>query len=125
MQNGIRTRVVLRRIQKYRRYMEEPALQLQDVVRRYKGLVAAALASTRGLAQYVPGEDISGEALRGWADKPELCGPLVCQLCDAHFVYEADLSTHTDRDHGGDAEYRKRVLYLMEQSGCRPISAQS
>ena len=27
-------------------------------------------------------------------------------------------------DHAGDVEYRRRVLYLMEECGCRPIKAE-
>ena len=65
MTNGIRPRALQRRIQKYRRYMEDPDLRIQDVVRRYKGLVAAALASAGGLAQYVPGEDIGRTVMGG------------------------------------------------------------
>ncbi len=38
-----------------------------------------------------------------------VCGPLVCQLCNADFLYDADLAVHKDRDHAGENEYRKRV----------------
>ena len=53
-----------------------------------------------------------------------MCGPLVCQLCDSDFLYEADFTEHKNHDHGGANEYRKRVLYLMQQAGCRAITGQ-
>ena len=53
-----------------------------------------------------------------------MCGPLVCQLCDSDFLYEADFTEHKKHDHGGANEYRKRVLYLMQQTGCRAITGQ-
>ena len=52
-----------------------------------------------------------------------MTGPLVCQLCeDATFLYDADFATHKEKVHAGENEYRKRVLFLMEQAGHRPIT---
>ena len=48
----------------------------------------------------------------------------VCQLCEgANFLYEQDFGRHKKHCHGGEAEYRKRVLYLMERQGYRKITA--
>ena len=55
---------------------------------------------------------------------PLICGPLVCQLCEAEFVYDDDFASHQIADHAGESEYRKRVLWLLQQRGCQPITAQ-
>jgi hypothetical protein len=59
-----------------------------------------------------------------FSNTPVVSGPLVCQLCDADFLYDADFAAHQHREHSGEQEYRKRVLYLMELGGCRAITAQ-
>ena len=124
LRNGIRTRALQRRVRKYMKYMDDPDLQAMDVVRRYKDDFALARAAAGGLSPYVPGETIPGDELREWAATPTLCGPLVCQLCPAHLLFEDDFSRHKDTAHALEKEYRKRVLYLMEQAGCRAITAQ-
>ena len=48
----------------------------------------------------------------------------MCQLCDADFISEKSFSEHKKQCHAGECEYRKRVLYLMEGQGCRPITGQ-
>ena len=53
-----------------------------------------------------------------------ITGPLVCRLCERDFVTEEDFARHKLQDHAGEAEYRKRVLFLMAEAGCRPIAAQ-
>ena len=73
---------------------------------------------------YVPGDDIAGDSLRIFDDSPVLSPPLVCQLCDAGFITESDFKQHMASDHGGENEYRKRVLYLMMEAGHRPITGQ-
>ena len=51
--------------------------------------------------------------------------PLVRHLCeDATFLYEEDSAAHKEKVHSGENEYRKRVLFLMEQSGSRPVNGQ-
>ena len=122
--NGIRTRTLRRRVERYQKYMADPALQFRPEVQKYTEHVQRACAKAAGRASYVAGQDIHGDALRTFACTPEACGPLTCQLCDADFLYEADFGVHKDTEHGGDAEYRKRVLYLMDDVGCRPITAQ-
>ena len=63
--------------------------------------------------------------MRSFSMEPIITGPLVCQLCDdATFAYDADFAAHKDREHAGENEYRKRVLFLMEHTGCRPITGQ-
>ena len=67
---------------------------------------------------------INGDALREFSSTPLLCGPLVCQLCEAEFLYDDDFASHQGTEHAGESEYRKRVLYLLQQRGCQPITAQ-
>ena len=124
MENGIGTRALTRRCQRYRKYFNDPVLQDKAIVLKYKEQINAATATPAGLAANVRGDNISGEALRTFSDTPTLCGPLVCQLCDADFLYDEDFATHKKQVHAGDNEYRKRVLYLLQQRGCRPIAAQ-
>ena len=104
--------------------MSEPALQQTSFVLQFKDLVNAAAAVALGLPQYVPGMAINGDALREFSSTPLLCGPLVCQLCEAEFLYDDDFASHQDTEHAGESEYRKRVLYLLQQRGCQPITAQ-
>jgi hypothetical protein len=77
-----------------------------------------------GPERFVPGEDIAGDSLRNVSNVPILCGSLVCQLCQHTFIYEADFRRHQACDHGGEVEYRKRVLYLLAEAGCRRIAGQ-
>ena len=73
----------------------------------------------------MPGEEIEGDSLRSFSMDPIITGPLVCQLCDnTSFLYDADFAKHKDNVHSGECEYRKRVLFLMEHSGCRSITGQ-
>ena len=39
-------------------------------------------------------------------------------------MYDADFAANTEKVHSGENEYHKRVLFLMEQSGSRPITGQ-
>ena len=122
--NDMRTRALQRRVQRYQRYVGDPALQSRPEVQKYREPLEVACASAAGPASYVAGRDIQGDVLRTFACTPEACGPLTCQLCAADFLYEADFGVHKDKAHGGEAEYRKRVLYHMDDVGCRPITAQ-
>ena len=109
--NGIRTRVVLERLKRYKAYMTQLGAEELDVVQKYKDQVLEAAASSTALARYVPGEEIQGDALRSFSMEPKITGPLVCQLCDdTTFAYDADLAAHKDNVHAGENEYRKRVL---------------
>ena len=80
MTHGLRSRPLLRRVQRYKRYVSEPFLQNRPLVQQYKDQILAAASDASGLATYVSGDDISGDALRVFKDKPLLSGPLVCQL---------------------------------------------
>ena len=54
-----------------------------------------------------------------------MTSPLVCHLCeDATFLYGGDFAAHKEKVPSGENEYRKRVLFLMEQSGSRPVTGQ-
>jgi len=90
----------------------------------FKERVERALTMPQGKATYVPGDEIEGEELRSFSDKPILSPPLVCQLCEAGFLTESAFTDHKKHEHGGDNEYRKRVLFLMAEAGHRPITAQ-
>ena len=110
-----------------------------------------ALGSAPGLPVYVAGDEIQGDALREFEDVPILTAPLVCMLCPpggsgpealgassgdsmepkgslascvAGFLTEESFLRHCAECHSGYAEYRKRVLYLLEARGPHPISAQ-
>ena len=48
----------------------------------------------------------------------------MCQLCDQDFISEKAFADHKKNTHAGESEYRKRVLYLMSEGGCRAITAQ-
>ena len=122
--NGIQPRELQRRLRRYQRYVGDPALQSRPEVQKYREQLQLTCASAAGRASYVAGQDIQGDALRTFACTPEACGPLTCQLCDADFLYDADFGVHKDQAHGGEIEYRKRVLFLMDDVGCRPITAQ-
>ena len=37
---------------------------------------------------------------------------------------DEDFAAHKEKVHSGENEYRKRVLFLMEQSGSRPVTGQ-
>ena len=63
--------------------------------------------------------------MRSFSEDPIITGPLVCHLCeDATFAYDADFAAHKQKVHSGENDYRKRVLFLMEQSGSRPTTGQ-
>ena len=67
---------------------------------------------------------MQGDELRVFSERPVVTGPLVCRLCETDFVTEQDFARHKQQEHAGEQEYRKRVLYLMAEAGCRPITAQ-
>ena len=55
-------------------------------------------------------------AVRSFSEDSIITGPLVCHLCeDATFVYDADFAAQKQKVHSSENEYRKRVLFLMEQ----------
>ena len=39
-------------------------------------------------------------------------------------MYDANFAAHNPKVHSSENEYRKRMLFLMEQSGSRPITGQ-
>ena len=98
--NGIRPRTVMRRIARYKKYMTEPAALQMDVTQKYKDQVLQAAAAFTGLAPYVAGDEIQGDALRSFSEEPIITGPLVCQPCEnATFVYDADFAAHKEKVH--------------------------
>ena len=123
--NGIRPQHVLRRIARYKKYMTHPGALEMDVVQKYKEQVLEAAAASDVLPPYVAGCEIQGDALRTFSEEPIMTGPLVCHLCDdASFLYDEDFAKHKEKVHSGENEYRKRVLFLMEQAGNRPVTGQ-
>ncbi|MCP4965331.1 MAG: hypothetical protein GY926_08845, partial [bacterium] len=124
MTTHLPSRALLRRLERYKKFVNHPALQKNPLVRKYKTQVNETATSSTVLPSYVAGVDINGDTLRVFTTTPVLCGPLVCQLCKADFLYDVDFAKHQDQEHGGLCEYRKRVLYLIEQNGCRAITAQ-
>ena len=57
-------------------------------------------------------------------ERPVVMGPLVCRLCETDFGTEEAFAQHKQQEHAGEKEYRKRVLFLMAEAGCLPITAQ-
>ena len=95
--NGIRTRVVLERLKRYKAYMTQPGAEELDVVNKYKDQVLNAIVSSGAAPPYVPGDEILGDTLRSFVKEPTITGPLVCQLCPAtkkrrvqHFICELE-----------------------------------
>ena len=122
--SGIRPRPLMRRFKKYQEVLSQPSDRHSHIVQRYADRIRVAVATPVGKRCYVAGNDIAGEELRTFADEPIICGPLVCQLCDADFVNEIKFAQHKSDCHAGETEYRKRVLFLMAAQGCRPITGQ-
>lgn len=122
--SGIRTRPLMRRFKKYQEVLSQPSDRHSHIVQRYADRIRVAVGTPVGKRCYVAGSDIAGEELRTFADEPIICGPLVCQLCDADLVNEVDFAQHKSDCHAGETEYRKRVLFLMAAQGCRPITGQ-
>ena len=113
---GILGKQQRRRLQSYERYLHMPFLQVHAERGR------AALGQAAGLPTYVGGDEIVGDALRKFSNAPILTPPLACMLCEGDgeagtlgFVSERAFTVHCDKQHGGYAEYRKRVRYLLEQ----------
>ncbi len=104
LEAGLRDRPLLRRLQKY-----VHALQY-DFMQQCKERLEHVKNMSRGKGIYVPGDDIEGESLRTFPEKPILGPPLVCQLCDSGFLSEAAFTEHKKHEHCGEEEYRKRVL---------------
>ena len=115
----------MRRVYRYKKLFTKAGKHDFDIIRKYKEQVFQAAAAFQGLLPYVPGDMIQGDALRSFSEAPLITGPLVCQLCtDASFLYDEDFDAHKDKVHSGENEYRKRVIFLMEQAGFRPVSGQ-
>ena len=122
---GDRTRSLLRRLKQYKDFVQDAASKDTEFAKKYaERILQVASSSSPGPATYIPGDEVAGEELRSFSDKPILSGPLVCQLCEADFTNEKDFDRHKKADHGGEHEYRKRVLFLMAEAGPRPITAQ-
>ena len=122
--SGNRTRDLQRRLKKYQNFIAAADTANTEFALKYKERILNAATATAGVVTYVPGAEIDGDELRTFADDPIISGPLVCQLCDADFISEKSFTEHKKDCHAGECEYRKRVLYLMEEQGCRPITAQ-
>ena len=73
---------------------------------------------------YVTGDEISGLELHEFSNEPRLSPCLRCNLCDAGFLDERSYVKHVTSVHGPYEEYRKRVLFKMEQRGPRSITGE-
>ena len=120
---GNRTKSMLRRLKLYKDFVQDPTTNETEFTKRYGDRILHLERQASGCT-YIPGDEVAGDELRSFSDKPILSGPLVCQLCKADFTNENTFALHKKNDHGGEHEYRKRVLYLMAEAGPRPITAQ-
>ena len=124
LSSGHRTRDLQRRLKQYKDFIANPAAEATEFAQKYKQRISAASEASAAFGTYVPGDEIDGDELRKFCDDPIICGPLVCQLCDKDFMSARCFADHKKNTHAGESEYRKRVLYLLSQEGCRPITGQ-
>ena len=120
---GILGKPQLQRLRQYHRHRD------LSFMREHAAAIAEALAADAGLPLYVAGDEIDGNALREFENRPIITAPLVCMLCGTDeknnpltsksfgFLTEESFLKHCASCHGGYAEYRKRVLYLLEARG--------
>ena len=73
---------------------------------------------------YAPGDEIRGEELHKCSDEPRLSAPLLFSLCGAGFLDEISFVRHVEAMRGPYPEYRKRVLFKMEEAGPRAITGE-
>ena len=85
-------------------------------------LKVAMEAATRRFLRRIDTDDESGDELRIFSHDPIISGPLVCQLCNTDFINQKSFTEHKKQCHSGECEYRKRVLFLTQEQGCRPIT---
>ena len=113
------TKAVKKRLLRYKRELAAPALK------PWRERLERALEGKSCPAEpYVPGDDIEGDELWKWRAEPVLSAPLLCQLCGRGYIDEASFRKHLQDTHSGEAEYRKRVLFLMRERGPYPHSGQ-
>ena len=124
LESGIQTRPLLQRLAAYKGLVYRSADQHEELAQRFAERVRQASATPAGKSRYVPGTEVDGGELRVFSERPIITGPLVCQLCESDFLTEKVLALHTQEDHAGEAECRKRVLYLMAEAGCRARTAE-
>ena len=110
LESGIRTKELLRRLAVYKELVSTASAQHEEFVQRYAKRVRQASATLAGKSCYVPGSEVDGDELRVFSARPIITGPLVCQLCESDFLTEEDFARHKEKDHAGEAQYRKRVL---------------
>ena len=114
LESGIRTKALLRRLAVYKELVSSPYAQHEEFGQRYAERVRQASATPAGKSSNVPGSEVDGDQLRIFSERPIITGPLVCQLCESDFTTEEDFARHKKQDHAGEAEYRKRVLFLID-----------
>ena len=124
LESGIRTGTILRRLGAYKEIVGSHGVSREEFVQRYAECVRQASAAPAGKGLYVPGNDVEGDQLRVFSQRPVITGPRVCQLGEHEFLREEDFARRQLYDHVGVAEYRKQVLFLMAEPGCRPIPPQ-
>ena len=129
LSDGICTKAVLQRARTYKRLLAKPGAHLTQWAQTYGQRIEAAVIQGGALQPaalpcYTPGREIAGDELRTFSAAPVISGPLVCQLCTADFAFEGAFLAHKKQCHGGEAEYRKRVLFLLAEEGYRAITGQ-
>ena len=72
--SGMKTKQVMRRIRRYKKFFKEPALQDNALVQQYKALMDQASQTFTGCGCYVPGDTILGDELRTFASEPTISG---------------------------------------------------
>ncbi|MDA8609370.1 hypothetical protein N9L19_00485, partial [bacterium] len=122
--SGQRTISLLRRLNQYKEFIRNSSTMNTTFTQEYKERISAAFAMAAGLGTYVLGSEIDGDDLRAFSDDPIITGLLVCQLCETDSISEKSFAEHKEQAHAGESEYRMRVLYLMAEEGCRPVTAQ-
>ena len=67
LENGIRTRDLLRRLDKYKVLVSSPSAQHEEFAEEYAERVREALAMSAGKSRYVPGIEVDGSNLRSYS----------------------------------------------------------
>lgn len=67
------------------------------------------------LPDYIPAQQVGTQtSLTQWAEKPILAPPYLCRMCGDGYVTKKAFEHHCSTTHGGIAEYRKRVAYIVQ-----------
>ena len=68
------------------------------------------------LPRYIPVDEVGPTtSLVAWHATPVVPPPCFCRLCGGGFATTNAFRAHMDAEHGGEAEYRKRVIYHLKE----------